>query len=426
MTGILQDSVEEWVHQASQMAEIFSNAYLTIAASAAENGHQGLMKRRRTTRKFDAVHNGKTYTVFVRDRISHEFQYQGKVPFTNRTSLPLRKRAWCFQEEILSKRIVHFTEDEIVFVCRMGTSCECRTGWTSRFQIPPFIGNSANHPIRVWGNIIEHYTGRQISYCKDRLPALSSLTQYLEKDSGRYLAGLWESQLPGSLLWSAQDGKRPAPGHGVESRPPSWSWAAIEGQVKLPSIAQYFLKQGIKILDVSTHPSTDDPRGMVSGGHITLRGPLLPLEGNWKTPTDTTEKDFDGGYVYNGRFQFACDPGWARDLPWSGSDACYGLIDYRVTPWSLPPGEIVDDPTHLLVIHNENFGRHFLHFTSRRCLPGLLLQRLDDLNASQSKTMENSESKLAFVRVGFGVMRLSVEDAEKALDRFGSTTVTIF
>ncbi|KAK4894723.1 hypothetical protein LTR27_007111 [Elasticomyces elasticus] len=40
---------------------------------------------------------------------------------------PLFRRGWCFQERILSRRIIHYTAGELVWECLGMTSCECGT-----------------------------------------------------------------------------------------------------------------------------------------------------------------------------------------------------------------------------------------------------------------------------------------------------------
>ena len=39
---------------------------------------------------------------------------------------PLLKRAWVYQERLLSPRVIHFTNSETQFECQ--TSCECECG----------------------------------------------------------------------------------------------------------------------------------------------------------------------------------------------------------------------------------------------------------------------------------------------------------
>jgi len=420
------------------MARIFSNADLTIAASAAENGHQGLLKRRRTTRKLDAIHKDTVFPVYIRDVIMHEFRNNddGFGVFVS-SNLPLRKRAWCLQEELLSVRIVYFTEDEVDFVCRTATTCECEPHWGSRYLLPPIVGTDSigedpgPGPGPIWNKIVNHYTGRQISFCKDRLPALSSLTFFFEKDLGRYHAGLWDSCLPDSLLWWTQRGKRQQPERNSRSRPPSWSWASVEGTIHYSET--YWNRENIaKVIDVCTHPSTVDPRGMLSGGQITLRAPLLPLRGIWEKCGNVWQEflsDYSGESTSESCF--ACSPGWTSNFPWLEKADCHCVLDDPTDPILLLPNRVIDAPIFLLVICMvDNSSRRDWgpanFYPGGYCVLGLLLQPLEDLDQIQTKTMEDSKSKLSFVRVGFGMMRLSKEDSDEALYRFGNTTVTIF
>jgi len=428
MSGILQGCVIDWAEQASQMADIFSNAYLTIAASASRNGQEGLLNRRPAIRNLDAVHNDKAFLVCVRDVIRHEFDDTGYDPFGHFSTLPLRERAWCFQEELLSTRIIHFTNEEVVFVCRGATTCECDPRWRPRFELPPLVGTSPAEPAELWEQVVKHYTGRGISFCRDRLPALSSFSNIFQEDPDRYHAGLWESHMPGSLLWWTLCGARPRQEPESQSRPPSWSWASIEGRVTyLRGLEGQ--KNFAEVLHVRTYPSTVDPRGMVSGGHITIRAPLFPLEGIQKeheTPWKRILK-YNGGMYYRD-YSFACSPGWASNLQWLEKDDCCCVLDDLYEPELLLSDDVFYKPIFLLIIRTfeeydlvENFpypgGYKFL---------GLLLQPLEDLDQIRAKIMEGPESRIPFVRIGFGAMCLSNEAGEEALNRFKNHYVTIF
>lgn len=405
------------------MANIFSNAYLTIAASAAKNGQQGLLNRR-STRKLESTYNGTNFTVCIRDEMQHEFQDNALVPFVHDTDLTLRERAWCLQEELLSRKMIHFTWDEIVFVCCEATACECKPYWVHRFMSLSDITSRFCTPRQMWGNIIEHYTARRISFCKDRLPALSSLTHLFQTDSDGYFAGLWESHMPTGLLWCSENGSRPESHGDPHSNPPSWSWASIEGKVWVhepPGSGVGDGEEVAEVLDVRTYPSTNDPRGMISGGHITLRAPLFPLEGTWKRYAATMEKSILGSKDSCDRFHVSCSPGWPRYVQWSEEDACCCLLDDQVKPPLLLPNGVIGVPIVFLVI------RKTLHVLKKRLeFHGLLLKPLDDLNQIQTRTVADLESKLAFVRIGMGLMELDRQDAEDALNRFKKTTVTIF
>jgi hypothetical protein len=415
--------VADWANEASQMANIFSNAYLTIAASASENGHQGLLNRREI-RKLEAISkniNSKVFAVCVQDRVFHEFREDHPFPrFTNST---LRKRAWCFQEEFLSKRMIHFTPYEIVFVCCEATICECEPLWVPRFKLPSVVGTSSANPSDIWAGVVEQYMERQISFCKDRLPALSSLTHLLGKSSDNYLAGLWESHTPAALLWSTGNGCRPQTHDDTQSNPPSWSWASVEGSVQHPRHATWSSYEMVaKMLGARVYPSTEDPRGLVSGGHITLRAPLLPLSSAWgKFKRKIRKFDFEHRLIFAlPHINFR--PGWDRDGQWSEDDFGACLLDDKIILRRLLQAGTFDTPIFLLAIRTATFNIR----GNPVVLTGLLLKPLESLTEGQRQAMETSESKSAFVRIGLGVIEFANKDAEETLNRFEDTTVTIF
>lgn len=183
-----------------------------------------------------------------------------------------------------------------------------------------------------------------------------------------------------------------------------------------------------QVLDVCTYPSTIDPRGMVSGGQITLRAPLFPLGGIWKS----YEKPSWQSYLryFNGGIDscFSCSPGWAPNHQWLEQDHCYFVLDDLTNPLVLLPDGVIDTPMFLFIVRtlNESVLHEGVLYSERCAFLGLLLKPLGDLDHIQENIMKDSESKLPFVRIGFGGMRLSEEDREEALQRFGNTTVTIF
>ncbi|KAK4640370.1 hypothetical protein QC761_0091290 [Podospora bellae-mahoneyi] len=74
------------------------------------------------------------------------------------------------------------------------------------------------------------YTGCQLTYFDDRLVAVSSLIQLIERlTSWKNLWGMWEDKLLDELLWFTDTpSDRP---HTREYLAPTWSWAGLEGRV---------------------------------------------------------------------------------------------------------------------------------------------------------------------------------------------------
>jgi hypothetical protein len=86
-----------------------------------------------------------------------------------------------------------------------------------------------------------------------------------------YLARMWRIELERNLLWSVHDiVRRPR-----EYRPPSWSWASIDGEINIPGRESENKKFEIEISCVSTQKKSADEMGQVAGGALTVRGPLM-------------------------------------------------------------------------------------------------------------------------------------------------------
>lgn len=204
----------------------------------------------------------------------------------------------------------------------------------------------------------------------------------------------------------------------------------MECIVRYPGL-EFWKEDVAEVLDVCTHPSSVDPRGLVSGGHITLRAPLFPLKGIWKDGPNAWQ-EFVFYHSANQSFDscVSCSPDWPPRTEWSGDNDCYCMLDDPDSPELLLPNHVIGAPIFLLIIRTiyepdpSEEGR--IPYSEGYQFLGLVLKPLEHLDQIQAKAMENSESKLSFVRVGFGAMHLSEEDGEEALRRFGNTTVTIF
>ncbi|KAF3809524.1 hypothetical protein GCG54_00012808, partial [Colletotrichum gloeosporioides] len=106
---IIQDDPDDWAKEASQMASIYRNAYITIAATSAAGGEEGfLYDRRRRIYKSTVELSGKIRHFFTRCFIDHSPFSRHDKTISSRP-LPLITRGWCLQEQILSPHLVHFT-----------------------------------------------------------------------------------------------------------------------------------------------------------------------------------------------------------------------------------------------------------------------------------------------------------------------------
>lgn len=295
---IIQDSPEDWAEESAKMCSIYQNGHLTVAATAASNGTDGLPVRDssnfvRLTGTASAPES-KPFEILAFFVLG-----PGDHPFPTNYRTPLLSRAWVHQEMILSPRVVHFTKKELLWECKTVGTCQCPQ--------PPTFNNiffkkahyQAQNSSRIsganttlahqWHKIIESYSRLKLSFLRDKFPALSGLAQQMSKKRGpevRYLAGLWSNSLLTDLLWTAAyvwslhaiDRIL----QGYEWRAPSWSWAARDVPVILPprlgteaNGSTCEVKAFCDILDAETMLATTDKTGRVSDGRLVVRGRLL-------------------------------------------------------------------------------------------------------------------------------------------------------
>lgn len=241
---IVQDDLEDWNREAALMCRVYQNAYLTLAVAVPPaEGHCGLFRRGipadllPVTLSYDREDGSSPRKIVVmKDKL--EVYEQS----------PLTKRGWCFQERELSKRIVHFTNTQVLWECRTLRASEALPKgvlpddekWPARM-----LDNDLGHEDvnLLWRRAVEDYSFRHLTQASDKLPALAGLAAAVKEfkiPECRYLAGMWEDDLT-SLAWVSLPARRivnAAVGWYISSNKryldyiaPTWSWAAISGPV---------------------------------------------------------------------------------------------------------------------------------------------------------------------------------------------------
>ncbi|KAK5737917.1 hypothetical protein LTR17_006357 [Elasticomyces elasticus] len=262
---IVQDDNADWLQEAAKMGSVYENAYLTIAATSAENGDAGLKGQR-------------SRPDWVRFPCSDDVQ-EGHMWFTNaqwtaETELdgsPLNRRGWVFQERLLSRRIIHFAASQVYWECQecfvgqesrkklhFAGAASDRAQWKAnlqslghlgtffhrRSQVPYDDNNNRDSPLgsfhAIWAATVKHYSKLQLTKAEDRLIALLGLAKTMEDRTGlRFIDGYWDDgswSFVRNLAWVAlSDRQFPLDAHGrALRRCSSWSWAALDGPVDCP------------------------------------------------------------------------------------------------------------------------------------------------------------------------------------------------
>lgn len=295
---IVQNDREDWRIESQKMGDIYGNAYLVIAATHAENGAYGL-HRERISRRFEVVTpTGQTIKAQVFEKAHHDVWKKGE-QFGYAAELPLFSRAWAFQERLLARRVVHYTPTELVWECSTCIDCECgdlrnpNTAWPEfgigknmKTRYGEVVTDSNIARLEFWHVICAQYSARKLTYPTDRLPALSSVAKRIDMPDvlGRYLAGIWECNLPKGLFWWSEFTNSALHPPAIKThwrdkthQIPTWSWLSIEGRVSTWGMIEACLIV-VRVVVISYTVSSNDDYGTCEEGIITLEGVGVPIE----------------------------------------------------------------------------------------------------------------------------------------------------
>jgi hypothetical protein len=127
----------------------------------------------------------------------------------------------------------------------------------------------------MWKDLIQNYSGRQLTVAQDRLPAIAGVASFF-KDKGprdnSYLAGLWEASFVQDLAWMcARKRTRYDPLGG-----PSWSWASVNTHVlfNAPGEGDPIYT---RLVECSRRYGLDGEFGGLKSAEATLEGPCFQM-----------------------------------------------------------------------------------------------------------------------------------------------------
>ncbi|KAK4444010.1 heterokaryon incompatibility protein-domain-containing protein [Podospora aff. communis PSN243] len=313
---IIQDSPEDWQLEASRMASVYRNSWLTVSAIASSSPSSGCFRRDLATIAQAPDDDDDPLSVLFPEasklrkdlRLSLRFAtaHPDFSPFFDPekdVAFPLLGRAWAYQERLLAPRVLHFGPHELFWECMQDLDCECgEMKWKANKhmgsyanrstvnELPPKISHYAALHIGTgksssvsgekrkqkllsrWKEMVDEYNKRLLTYPTDRLPAFSGVAAEMVDALGmKYCAGLWEETLPIGLLWERGQSKRWL--KLGDARPaPSWSWASVDAPVRFlldligPYPAYAVPVINCEVLEACCIPSGSDERGQLVYG----------------------------------------------------------------------------------------------------------------------------------------------------------------
>ncbi|KAL3417905.1 heterokaryon incompatibility protein [Phlyctema vagabunda] len=262
-----QNDIEDWLKEAKMMSQIYRNSVCTIAACISDNCDGGLFELR------DAAKLRSSRCLMTEGRQGCILEPKVDHWYTDVELATLSTRGWVLQERLLTARTIFCTEEGLYWQC--GTACSSEfneniaTDWSYKsthkestprlddlvkewrkpvkeFEfaaqgvlstknisfLQSFVSHTRNRHVeaRPWHQLVYDFTRRNLTQPEDRLPAVLGIGTFFAKAVGdTYVenAGMWKSDLMGGMAWYrdwGHDSKR-------LSKAPSWSWAAVSGQV---------------------------------------------------------------------------------------------------------------------------------------------------------------------------------------------------
>ncbi|KAK5991448.1 MFS-type transporter pynF-like protein [Cladobotryum mycophilum] len=125
---IIQDDLTDWQLESAQMADIYQNSYIMLAATSSTSDSGGCFPTQ--VSEYSAANEetlapGTTTdppVIKFREKLQH---WMAPLTQVSARLHPLLSRGWCFQERILSPRVLHFCAHEMIWECNTETLCEC-------------------------------------------------------------------------------------------------------------------------------------------------------------------------------------------------------------------------------------------------------------------------------------------------------------
>jgi hypothetical protein len=296
---IIQDDVADWQRECPLMAEIYSGAVVTIAASDAHNSHTGFLKEYSPDLRC-------TIGTSIQIRCIPTFESAGLVE--NEESI-LSGRGWALQEAIFSPRLISFKKARMQWHCSVeARSDDLQLPYESRLNT--YGGSIADRPTVAklsswdraqvyssWRDVVESFSRMKLTMSTDKLPALSGLAKFIcEKLDDKYAAGIFLKDACNCMCWAAYRGDLTCSvtfaryddvnysltedfgSSSVETQPvdyraPSWSWASTDGALAFRPMND----PDLEIIDCQTELRGHDEFGEVVAGFIHGRGRLFKL-----------------------------------------------------------------------------------------------------------------------------------------------------
>ncbi|KAM0551275.1 hypothetical protein ACHAPJ_008620 [Fusarium lateritium] len=315
---IIQLNEKDWNLHSVTMSKVCSYSAITLAAAASSDAHGGLFRDRNPT----SINGVELELRWPDLELEGQFRVVPDDPWLKAVAnSPLLRRAWVFQERLLSRGTVFFAHDMLYWECGELYASELYPDggpWDLKYRyrsfdvadrLPPSVQPVGDYRFKhvytdmltrdalatesligddemflyVWASVVAQYSVGKLSKETDKLIAIDGVAEQMTAIVPReqYLSGIWrQSTLPLFLLWNTVPEETPA----IIRVAPSWSWASVYTPVEFDFLfrAQTEPKVVIKVVDIVISPNSSsiikpEAPGVASLTALILHGPLTEV-----------------------------------------------------------------------------------------------------------------------------------------------------
>ncbi|KAL1633729.1 hypothetical protein SLS58_010950 [Diplodia intermedia] len=237
---IVQDDVDDWEKEAAKMQTVYANAEVTLAATDSTDCNGGLFHDTKPSLlQFTEKHTYRSRKLFAcLEKVESEL-------YRTLDRSPLNQRGWTFQESLLSRRLVHFSDVQLVWECKTQVATEYGLlawgkGEQSKrpFALLPARGSQSSDGSDTppapedWDALVESFSSRRFTKNEDRVSAMAGVVLLFEAALRDIpLAGLWKRDLAAGLLWYL-DTPSESDAPPELTHVPSWSWMSLMNSIR--------------------------------------------------------------------------------------------------------------------------------------------------------------------------------------------------
>ncbi|KAH8723805.1 heterokaryon incompatibility protein-domain-containing protein [Phaeosphaeriaceae sp. PMI808] len=272
---IVQDDEADKTREMGLMAQIYGNAHLTIVASMANNASEGFLGPRKR------AHDCAVSLPFrVSPNVFGSVKLQDLRPLVlHRPTEPVDRRAWCLQEQLVSRRLLLYQSKTLQWRCSTGLknlgNSLCADSIYSKSWLLSQLSTNPKDASEQWQRIVCNYSSRTASLYRDKLPALAAVAERFAPFLGKYYAGIWSYDMIQQLVWYwADEGTKNL--NSNTYRAPSWSWASVDGTIGFNGFSMQDNQAICALISTKIVPKhRSAPFGEVLEGSITIRAKSL-------------------------------------------------------------------------------------------------------------------------------------------------------